>query len=59
MSYGVTGADALISGYDVLKERLEQTRFGETTVPVLREGGVMWNLLIETKPCEPAHAGCI
>jgi len=40
--------------HDLLKQLLEQFRRLKASVPVLREGGVMRNLLIETQAGEPA-----
>ena len=40
--------------YDLFKQLLEQFRFLKTTVPILRERGVMRNLLIEAQPRKPA-----
>src|SRR5271166_216877 len=40
--------------HDLLKQLLEQFRRLKASVPVLREGGVMRNLLIETQADEPA-----
>src|SRR5277367_2794 len=40
--------------HDLLKQLLEQFRSLKASVPVLREGGVMRNLLIETQTGKPA-----
>jgi hypothetical protein len=40
--------------HDLLKQLLKQLRFLKPPVPVLRERRVMWTLLIEPQPGEPA-----
>src|ERR1700686_2621585 len=40
--------------HDALKQLLEEAGLLETSVPVLRESGVVGNLLIEAQPREPA-----
>jgi len=42
------------TSHDLLKQLLEQLRFLEPAVPVLRERGVMRNLLVEAQPRKPA-----
>src|SRR5262249_48228624 len=39
--------------HDLFKQLLEQLRLLKPSMPVLGEGGVMWNLLIETQSREP------
>src|SRR5215469_14329560 len=40
--------------HDLFEQLLEQLRLLKPTVPVLGKRGMVWNLLIETQPCEPA-----
>src|SRR5437773_8927777 len=47
-------SDFQTAGHDLLKQLLEQLRFLESSVPILRERGVVRNLLIEPQPGEPA-----
>jgi hypothetical protein len=42
------------TGYDLFKQLLEQLRLLESSVPILRERGVVRNLLIETQAPKPA-----
>ena len=42
------------TSYYLLKEMLKQIRSGKTTFLILREGGVVRNLVVETKSGEPA-----
>ena len=47
-------SDFQTTRHDLFKQLLEQFRLLKSSVPILRERGVMWNLLVEAQTGEPA-----
>ncbi len=45
--------------HDLLKQLLKQLRLLEPSVSILREGGVVRDLLIEASPVNQRHARCM